>query len=124
MFRSSDGEEQRSGFLEKLVIVAIILLLAVLTGAVLHPLEKKLRAREDCKAWARAVDFYILKHAAYPPSLATLTEAQPDGTAPFMEASLRDPWGHEYQYCFRFSAFVWSWGARMNDPDSIIGNWE
>ena len=46
MVRSSDGEEQRSGLLETLVIVAIVLVLAAITAALMSPLEKQ--QAKDC----------------------------------------------------------------------------
>jgi hypothetical protein len=86
----------------------------------------KNRARDDCKAWARAVESYKLKYGDWPTSLHALTQVQSDGTPPFMEAkSLYDPWGHEYMYEYsRHKPDVYSWGPRPYDPNGIIGNWE
>ena len=131
MVASSDHEEVRTSPLEKLVIVAIVLLLVAIAVVAKIRLENArlvAQARADCKAWAIAVSAYRWRNAgAYPPSLATLTEGQADGAPPFMWAKfLQDPWGHEYQYeppsGFAKRAKVWSWGPRMHDPNSIITN--
>jgi hypothetical protein len=136
MTASLDHEERRSGLLEKLVIVAIVLVLAAITTVMMSRLEKQFakkdRAREDCKAWANAAERFKAVYGDYPPNLETLALPQYDGSPPFMEAkSLYDPWGHEYMYQYpgqRNEATgkpdVYSWGPRMHDPDSIIGNWE
>jgi hypothetical protein len=62
-------------------------------------------------------------------SLVALTQAQPDGTAPFMEATaLCDPWGHEYMYQYpaphNSKPNIYSWGPRMHDPNGVIGDWQ
>jgi hypothetical protein len=115
--------------------VAVGLLVAVAASLVvkqrLVEAEKKEQARNDCRTWTSAVESYKMKYGDWPPSLAALTQTQPDGTEPFMRAtSLIDPWGHEYLYSpaggssHSMRADVWSWGPRPNDVSSIIGNWE
>jgi hypothetical protein len=72
MVGSSDGEERRSGLLEKLVIVAIIVFLAAISAVLMSRLEnraKTRRAREDCKAWASAAERFKLKYGDYPSHL-------------------------------------------------------
>jgi hypothetical protein len=133
MAESLDHERIRSSVLEKVVIVAIMVLLAAMTAVVMNRLENaKLldRARADCKVWASAVGSYRWKYGDYPLGLATLTEAHSDGAPPFMFAkSLYDPWGHEYDYSppsgnSRRRLEIWSSGPRMDDPNGVVSNWE
>ena len=124
MAASSDHEEIRSSRLEKLVIVAIVLVLSAITAVMMSRLEnveRLARAREECKSWVSAIYSYRRKYGDYPSSLHALTQVQADGCVPFMEPSmLLDPWGHEYQYS---RGVVFSLGPRPNDPNSIIGSW-
>jgi hypothetical protein len=119
--------------LKWLLAVAIAVVLTAMAVSVrLSRLEeaKKHRAREDCTSWASAVESYKLKYGDWPPSLATLTQVQPDGAPSLMIAeALYDPWGHEYRYVATqrgqlVGPDIWSLGPRITDPSSIIGNWD
>jgi hypothetical protein len=126
------------GLLEKVVLVAVVLDLAAITGAMENRLEyvkQVARVRADCNAWIIAIYAYRYKHRGdYPPSLARLTQAQVGLSPPFLPAkSLYDPWGREYQYAPPSAnkhhksgdrLEIWSRGPRPNDPNSLIGNWQ
>src|SRR5438105_15128529 len=133
--RSHRGEI-RGGFtlMEMLVVVAIIVLLAAMAAPiVMGRLEdaRKDRARIDSIQWAKAAEMYKLKYGDYPPNLEALTQRGQDGSDAFMETKhLLDPWGHQYMYQYPGThnapagkPDVYSWGPRLNDASSIVGNW-
>jgi general secretion pathway protein G len=134
VIRSHRGEV-RGGFtlMEMLVVVAIIVLLAAMAAPiVMGRLEdaRKDRARIDSIQWAKAAEMYKLKYGDYPPNLEALTQRGQDGSDPFMETKhLMDPWGHQYMYQNPGShntlgkPDVYSWGPRLNDASSMVGNW-
>jgi general secretion pathway protein G len=134
MVGSSDVEKRHGGLLKTLVIMAIILFLVAITAVLMSLLEspttaKTRRAREDCKAWATAVERFKAVYGNYPSNLEMLTLTQPGGIPPFMEAkSLCDPWGHQYMYHnpgqHNHKPDIYSWGPRLNDASSVIGDWD
>jgi general secretion pathway protein G len=136
MIKRSHRGEIRGGFtlMEMLVVVAIIVLLAAMAAPlVLNRLtEAKIsRAKVDCNTWTNAVMTYKLKYGDFPPTLATLTQIQPDGQGAYMEPKhLYDPWMREYQYqpqgqhnALTGKPDIWSVGERPGDANSIVGNW-
>jgi general secretion pathway protein G len=126
----------RGGFtlMEMLVVVAILVVLAG-TGSVIYMRylddAKKDRARIDVRMLTQVVETYQVKHSDFPPSLAVLTQPEPDGSKPYLEhGALLDPWGREYQYAFpgQHHALtgkpdIWSLGPRAGDASGMIGNW-
>jgi general secretion pathway protein G len=135
VMRSHRGEI-RGGFtlMEMLVVVAIIVLLAAMAAPiVMGRLDeaKVSRARIDCVQWSKAAEMYKLKYGDWPPNLEALTQPGQDGTQAFMEAkNLLDPWGRQYMYqnpgqhnLATGKPDIYSYGLRVNDASSIVGNW-
>jgi hypothetical protein len=60
---------------------------------------KEYGAKFEVKALTQAVEAYFIMHGEYPPSLATLTQPNPDGSKPYLQPeALKDPWGGQYKY--------------------------
>jgi general secretion pathway protein G len=120
--------------MEMLVVVAI---LVVLAGAAVPIYLRYLdQARIDiakvgCKNLEQAAEAYKIRYGDYPASLQVLTQPQPDGTLPPLEATaLIDPWQREFQYAQQGThnaatgrPDVWSNGPRLGDANGMIGNW-
>ena len=88
------------------------------------------RARADVRTLTVAVDTYFLTNGEHPQTLKQLTEKQPDGGRPFLEAtSLIDPWGRPYVYEPNTRdeqtgrPLIYSQGPRPGDPAGRIRNW-
>lgn len=125
----------RGGFtlMEMLVVVAI---LVVLAGAAVPIYMQYLddakvsRARIDVKMLTDACNAYKLKYGEFPQNLGQLIQP-PDGAKAYMEpTALVDPWNREYQYnpegpnnSATGKPDIWSTGPKLNDPNSMIGNW-
>jgi general secretion pathway protein G len=126
----------RGGFtlMEMLVVVAILVILAGAAVPIyMRYLDdaKKGRAKMDVKTIEKACEAYFLKEGQYPASLAVLTQMQPDGSRPYLEAdAIFDPWKRPYGYSptpthnvVSGKPDVWSEGPSPGNPASQIGNW-
>lgn len=95
---------RRSGFtlMEMLVVVAIIVVLAGIGGYQLFARleEAKVKAASaQMKEITKGVQTYFLNNGSYPPSLDALTQMQPNGGKPIMDAdAIYDPWHNPYSY--------------------------
>jgi general secretion pathway protein G len=121
---------RRSAFtlLEILVVVAIIVVLAGVGGTYL--LQRADEAKEgtakgQIKTLTDAAQTYKLNNGDYPASLEAMTQAQPNGGSPLIEADqLRDPFNQPFGYDPSGShnggmkPDIW-----CNRPGRQIGNW-
>src|SRR5262245_34485716 len=88
--------------MEMLVVVAIIVILA--GGGTFYYMKyldeaKVNKAKIAVKTLEQAVEAYYIKHGEYPPTLAALTQRDPDGGKPYMDAeALKTPWNGQYGY--------------------------
>lgn len=98
--RRGDGEKGFS-LVELLVVITIIGILATaVTIKVVSALgtARVTKARADIAKMKDAIGIYVIATGKMPESLEALKEAvkgYPDG---IMEGSLKDPWGHEYEF--------------------------
>jgi general secretion pathway protein G len=87
--------------MELLIVVAIIVVLAGVGGAILLPRleETKVKAAKvQAKNIASACEQYAVDNGDYPQSVDALVQPDAEGNAPRMEqGAILDPWGQRYQ---------------------------
>jgi general secretion pathway protein G len=103
--RKVGRELARRGFtlMEILVVVAIIVMLAGISGFYVMERYEDARASNakiKVKQLTQHADAWRLGNGdQYPPSLEALVQDQPNGGRPFaLPEELMDPWGKPYQY--------------------------
>jgi general secretion pathway protein G len=102
--RTTERSFARAGFtlMEMLVVVAILVVLAGVGGYyyMKHLDDARVSAaRLQVKVLTNAAEAYYTKHGEWPPSLASLTEKESDGSRPYLEPdALKTPWQTAYQY--------------------------
>jgi hypothetical protein len=91
---------------------------------------RRARAKVDVQTLTVAVNTYYIQNGVRPKTLKQLTEKQPDGGRPFLEArALIDPWGRPYVYEPDMVhpqtglPLIYSQGPRPGDPAGRIHNW-
>lgn len=123
--------------LELLVVLVILSLLAlVVTPQVFKYLDgaRINTAKVQLQGLQTALDLYRLDTGAYPAAEGGLKNliSKPAGidgwNGPYVAkaASLKDPWGREYQYANpgkHGEIDLWSQGPSPDDPAQVIGNW-
>jgi general secretion pathway protein G len=130
--------------IEIMVVVVIIGLLAamIVPSVVGHVEQARLtRARQDIQALGTALTLYRIDNFKYPTTdqgLKALVERPADPTIKnwreggyLQNASLKDPWGNDYQYVYPgthgHEYDLYSLGANGEeggtDSASVIGNW-
>jgi general secretion pathway protein G len=115
--------------MEILIVVAIIVVLAGIGGMYLFPrldeAKEKIAKTQVKQTLTQACETFKLNNGDFPPNLEALTQAQPNGGVPILEADkIMDPWGQPYGYDASGShnnglkPDIWS-----NHGGKQIGNW-